>query len=136
MLVAGESGGAITVTMSRPDVVPTFEQFEPVQSGVFGALSGAAVAVAAVLGRSALPAMADRGYDPIWFRTLFLIILTLGSLTPPFGYTLFALRGATDRLTTAQVYGAAWPVVGIFLIGMLLRWAFPVIVTTLPGLFR
>lgn len=37
-LVAEESGGAITVTMSGPDVVPTFEQFEPVQSGVFDLL--------------------------------------------------------------------------------------------------
>jgi len=82
------------------------------------------------------PIVASMGYDPIWFWTMFLIILTLGSLTPPFGYTLFALRGATDRLTTAQVYGAAWPVVGIFVFGMVLMWAFPAIVTTLPGLLR
>lgn len=80
------------------------------------------------------PIVAAMGYDPIWFWTLFLIILTLGSLTPPFGYTLFALRSATDRLSTAQVYGAAWPVVGIFVFGMVLLWAFPGLVTTLPGL--
>ena len=32
------SGGALTIEMAGPDTVPTFEQFEPVQSGVFDLL--------------------------------------------------------------------------------------------------
>lgn len=71
-------------------------------------------------------------YDPVWFWTLFLINLTVGSLTPPFGYTLFALKGANRDLTIAQIFGAAWPVVTIFLIGMTLLWAMPGLVTFLP----
>ncbi len=82
------------------------------------------------------PIVATMGYDPIWFWTMFLIILTLGSLTPPFGYTLFALRSAADGLSTGAIYAAAWPVVGIFLAGMALMWAAPGIVTVLPGLLR
>ena len=34
------------------------------------------------------------GFDEIWFWTLFLIIATVGGLTPPFGYVLFALKSA------------------------------------------
>ncbi|MEM1046388.1 MAG: TRAP transporter large permease [Pseudomonadota bacterium] len=71
-------------------------------------------------------------FDPVWFWTLFLINLTIGSLTPPFGYTLFALKGANRDLTIAQIFGAAWPVVTIFLIGMALLWAMPGLVTFLP----
>ncbi|MFC2967753.1 TRAP transporter large permease [Acidimangrovimonas pyrenivorans] len=78
------------------------------------------------------PIVAAMHYDPIWFWTLFLINLTVGSLTPPFGYTLFALKGASPGLTTAQVFRAAWPVVAIFLAGMALLWAMPGIVTTIP----
>lgn len=37
-LVADESGGAVSVGLTGPDAVPTFEQFEPVQSGVFDLL--------------------------------------------------------------------------------------------------
>ncbi|MEM8853939.1 MAG: TRAP transporter substrate-binding protein DctP [Pseudomonadota bacterium] len=37
-LVAEESGGALTVALTGPDAVPTFEQFEPVQAGVFDLL--------------------------------------------------------------------------------------------------
>ena len=82
-----------------------------------------------------VPVVAAMGYDPIWFWTLFLINLTVGSLTPPFGYTLFALRGASD-LSTRTVFAAAWPVVGIFIFGMAILWAVPGIVTLVPGLLR
>ncbi|MGD9862981.1 MAG: TRAP transporter large permease subunit [Pseudodonghicola sp.] len=82
------------------------------------------------------PIVAAMGYDPIWFWTLFMINLTVGSLTPPFGYTLFALRGAAERMSTAQVFAAAWPVVGIFVVGMALLWAVPDIVTIVPRAFE
>src|SRR2546425_3705930 len=34
------------------------------------------------------------GFDEIWFYTLFLVVATVGGITPPFGYTLFALQSA------------------------------------------
>jgi len=82
------------------------------------------------------PVVKAMEYDPIWFWTLFLINLTVGSLTPPFGYTLFALRGANESLSTTQVFAAAWPVVAIFLIGMILLWLAPPLVTALPQAFE
>ncbi|WP_411891829.1 TRAP transporter large permease [Yoonia sp. SDW83-1] len=82
------------------------------------------------------PIVAAMGFDPIWFWTLFMVNLTVGSLTPPFGYTLFALKGANDRLTTADVFGAAWPIVGIFVTGMAILWAVPGIVTLIPGFLQ
>ena len=82
------------------------------------------------------PIVAAMDFDPIWFWTLFLINLTVGSLTPPFGYTLFALKGAVEGMSTAQVYRAAWPVVGIFLAGMVILWGFPDLVTALPRALR
>jgi tripartite ATP-independent transporter DctM subunit len=82
------------------------------------------------------PIVAAMGYDPIWFWTLFMINLTVGSLTPPFGYTLFALKGAAGGLSTRDVFAAAWPVVAIFLAGMTLLWAVPGIVTLVPEALR
>ena len=82
------------------------------------------------------PIVVAMGFDPIWFWTLFMINLTVGSLTPPFGYTLFALKGANDRLSTADVFSAAWPIVGIFITGMVILWAIPGVVTFVPGLLQ
>ncbi len=75
-------------------------------------------------------------FDPIWFWALFMINLTVGSMTPPFGYTLFALKGANPDLSTRDVFMSAWPVVGIFLVGMVCLWAMPGLVTMLPGLLQ
>ncbi|MEO1105335.1 MAG: TRAP transporter large permease, partial [Pseudomonadota bacterium] len=61
---------------------------------------------------------------------------TVGSLTPPFGYTLFALKGAQKDISTGTVFAAAWPVVGVFIAGMVALWAAPVLVTALPNALR
>ena len=81
------------------------------------------------------PIVAAQGYDPVWFWRLFMINLTVGSMTPPFGYTPFAVKGASD-LTTGEIFAAARPVVAVFLLGMTLMWAFPLLVTALAGLLR
>lgn len=82
------------------------------------------------------PIVIAMGFDPIWFWMLFLINLTVGSITPPFGYTLFALQGANERLTITQVFSAAWPVVVIFLTGMIILWLLPGLTTFIPSLLR
>lgn len=76
-------------------------------------------------------------FDPVWFWTLFLINLTVGSVTPPFGYTMFALRGAVgDRMSMSDVFRAAIPVAVLFMFGILVFAVFPPIVTGLPNLIR
>lgn len=76
-------------------------------------------------------------FDPIWFWTLFSINLTVGSLTPPFGYTMFALRAAAPKhITLQEVFAASWPVTWLFLLGMAIMTLFPSIVTFLPALLK
>jgi tripartite ATP-independent transporter DctM subunit len=81
------------------------------------------------------PLLKVYGFDPIWFWMLFLINMTLGSMTPPFGYTIFALKGAAPEFSMEDVYGGAWPMVGLFVLGMGIMYIFPSIVTFLPSLF-
>lgn len=73
------------------------------------------------------------GFDPLWFWTLFLVNITVGGMTPPFGYTLFALKSAWTEGSMAEVFGAAWPFVGLFVFGMVLMALFPAIATFLPS---
>lgn len=80
------------------------------------------------------PILRAYGFDPLWFWTLFLINLTVGSITPPFGYTLFALKGVADQLTINMIYRSAWPTVIIFLSALVLFAYVPSLVTFLPSL--
>jgi tripartite ATP-independent transporter DctM subunit len=75
-------------------------------------------------------------FDPIWFWTLFLIVATMGGLTPPFGYVLFALKSAAPDLPTTEIYRASWPFVWLIALGMVILVIFPGLVTFLPNLAR
>lgn len=83
------------------------------------------------------PVLKSYEFDPIWFWTLFILNLTVGSVSPPFGYTLFALKGAaSNNLDIRDVYAGAWPVVAIFVAAMALMIFVPGIITALPGLIK
>lgn len=78
------------------------------------------------------PIVTQLGFDPIWFWLLFLINITVGGMTPPFGYTIFALKGVVSDMSIAEMYQAAWPFVGLFVFAIILFALFPGLVTVLP----
>jgi len=56
-------------------------------------------------------------------------------LTPPFGFALFYLRGvAPKEVTTLHIYRGVIPFVLIQVVGLLLLWWFPQVVTIVPNL--
>jgi TRAP-type C4-dicarboxylate transport system permease large subunit len=74
------------------------------------------------------------GYDPIWFWLLMLLNVTVGGITPPFGYAMFAFKGAAPDVSMQELFAAAWPFVGLFLLGMTLVGLLPGLATWLPSL--
>ena len=80
------------------------------------------------------PLLGTLGFDPIWFWLIMLLNVTVGGISPPFGYVIFAFQGAADNLKISEVFSASWPFVGLFLVGMALLAAFPQLVTFLPSL--
>ena len=82
------------------------------------------------------PVVQSYGFDPIWFWTLFIINLTIGSVSPPFGYNLFTLRGASAQMSMRDIYASAWPVVAVFLGAIVCMAFFPAIVTTIPEMSK
>ena len=78
------------------------------------------------------PLLPTLGFDPIWFWLLMLLNVTVGGITPPFGYTMFAFKGAAPQVPLGDIFRATWPFVGIFLIGMLLIAMYPPLATFLP----
>lgn len=68
----------------------------------------------------------------VWFGILVAVNLQTSFLTPPFGFSLFYLRGAAgDRLTTAEIYRGVAPFILLQLAVLGLLIACPVIVTGL-----
>jgi TRAP-type mannitol/chloroaromatic compound transport system permease large subunit len=66
---------------------------------------------------------------------LFAINLQTSFLTPPFGFSLFYLRGAAPpEVTTADIYRGVVPFILLQATGVLLVWLLPALATRLPAL--
>ncbi len=73
-----------------------------------------------------VPVMAAFGIDPIWFAVLIAMNLQASFLTPPFGLSLFFLKGAAgNSVSTMEIYKGIIPFILLQLIGLGLVLAFP-----------
>jgi TRAP-type mannitol/chloroaromatic compound transport system permease large subunit len=74
------------------------------------------------------------GVDPVWLGVLMAVNLQTSYLTPPFGPTLFFLRGvAPPEITTGHLYAGAMPFVAIQVGLLLILWFVPGLATALPN---
>ncbi|WP_299620614.1 TRAP transporter large permease subunit [Pelagibius sp.] len=68
----------------------------------------------------------------VWFGVLVAVNLQTSFLTPPFGFSLFYLRGAVgERLTTPEIYRGVLPFIGLQLLVLALLIVFPSLITGL-----
>jgi tripartite ATP-independent transporter DctM subunit len=82
-----------------------------------------------------LPIIKSLNFDPVWFGILFLVNAQMDYITPPFGYTLFYLKGvAPEGVTMGDIYRSIIPFVILQAIGLAICMIFPQVVLWLPGL--
>ena len=80
------------------------------------------------------PVLLALGVDPIWLGVMVGVNLQTSFLTPPFGFSLFYLRGvAPARVTTGMIYRGVVPFVILQLTGLILLFVFPQLITWLPS---
>jgi TRAP-type mannitol/chloroaromatic compound transport system permease large subunit len=81
------------------------------------------------------PVLLNLGVDPLWLGVLVGVNLQTSFLTPPFGFSLFYLRGvAPASVSTGQIYRGVVPFVVMQLIAIALLLSFPALTTWLPKL--
>lgn len=73
-------------------------------------------------------------FDPLWFGVIFMITAQMAYITPPFGYTLFYLKGVLpEGIGIGQVYRGVIPFFLIQVAALILFALFPDIVTWFPN---
>ena len=81
------------------------------------------------------PVLLALDVDPIWLGVMVGVNLQTSFLTPPFGFSLFYLRGVAPKsVSTGMIYRGAVPFVILQLIAIVVLFAFPQLITWLPGL--
>jgi tripartite ATP-independent transporter DctM subunit len=82
-----------------------------------------------------MPVINAFGYNPIWFGILMLIALETGLITPPFGVTLFVMKGvAPPDITMADIWRAVTPYVLVDILCIVLVLFVPFLATMVPSL--
>lgn len=76
------------------------------------------------------PVALQFGYNLVWFGVMLGVNLQTSFLTPPFGFSLFYLRGvAPEEVSTVSIYRGVIPFIVIQLVALLLLIRFPQLVT-------
>jgi tripartite ATP-independent transporter DctM subunit len=80
------------------------------------------------------PTLLLLGVEPIWLGVMIGVNLQTSFLTPPFGFSLFYLRGvAPNSVSTGMIYKGAVPFVGLQILALAILFAFPALVLWLPS---
>lgn len=84
-----------------------------------------------------MPIVQVLGFDPLWFGVILLVNAEMGATTPPFGLSMFVMKGVAPPDTTmGDIYKAGIPYLGCDLITMALLMVFPGIPLWLPNLLK
>ncbi len=82
-----------------------------------------------------LPVARQLGFDLIWFGVMTTICIETGLITPPFGMSVFVVKGAVgDEVTVEEVFAGSMPFFGILLVTIAILLLFPILSTWLPGM--
>ena len=83
------------------------------------------------------PVLLAMGFDPVWLGIMIAINLQTSFLTPPFGFSLFYLRGVTPAsVDTPSIYRGAVPFIGLQILMLALLALVPELATWLPYALR
>ncbi|MCZ6551784.1 MAG: TRAP transporter large permease subunit [candidate division NC10 bacterium] len=81
------------------------------------------------------PALIQLDVDLLWFSIVICMNLQTSFLTPPFGWSLFFLKGvAPPEVTTGHIYRGIVPFVALQIVGLVLLLMFPEMALWLPRL--
>jgi len=81
------------------------------------------------------PVLLQMGLDPVWLGVMMAMNLQTSFITPPFGFSLFYLRGvAPPEVPTSAMYRGVLPFIVIQVVALGVLAAFPDLATWLPHL--
>lgn len=81
-----------------------------------------------------MPVILGFNFDPIWFGVIYVVLVELALVTPPFGLNLFALRGVVPKYDIMTIAFSALPFYPAMVIELALLTAFPQIALWLPSI--
>ena len=80
------------------------------------------------------PSIIALGFDPLWFGVMLVYLVEIALITPPFGLSLFILKGAVPKSDMLDIYKGSAPFIGASLVIIVLFILFPQLITFFPSI--
>jgi tripartite ATP-independent transporter DctM subunit len=81
-----------------------------------------------------MPIVTGLGINPIWWGVVYVMAAEQSTITPPFGLTLFVLKGVVPQYSLSTIVRGALPFLIPIYINIILLIMFPQLATWLPGI--
>ncbi|MBW1798734.1 MAG: TRAP transporter large permease subunit [Deltaproteobacteria bacterium] len=80
------------------------------------------------------PVAESLGFDPIWFGVLMVIMVEMGSVTPPVGTGVYIIAGVAKDIPLEVIFKGIFPFIVAFALSLAILIVFPEIALFLPKL--
>ncbi len=80
------------------------------------------------------PMVQNLGYDPVWFGVIIVVLLEMGSITPPVGINVFVIKAVAPEVDLEIVFKGILPFFIAMVACVIILILFPEIALILPGL--
>lgn len=81
-----------------------------------------------------MPIMNSLGFDPFWWGIVYVLAAEQSAITPPFGLSLFVLKGVVQKYPVSTIVFGALPYLAAIYVLIAILIIFPGIVHWLPGI--
>ena len=80
-----------------------------------------------------LPVVEGLGFDLIWFGILIVLIVEMGTITPPVGINVYVIKGVAQDIPLETIFKGIFPFLAALIAAAIILIIFPQIVTFLPS---
>lgn len=91
------------------------------------------IAIIMLIGPIFSPIIVSYGFDPLWWGLVFMTLLQTGYISPPFGLSLFYLKGVREDIEISDLYRSSIPFLAIQIICIAIIMLIPEIAIWLPN---
>ena len=79
------------------------------------------------------PMVMALGFDPIWFGIIIVLVVEMGTITPPVGVNVYVISGVAKDVPLETIFKGIFPFLGALIVVAALLVIFPQIATFLPS---
>lgn len=79
------------------------------------------------------PMVIALGFDPIWFGIIIVLVVEMGTITPPVGVNVYVISGVAEGVPLETIFKGIFPFLGALIVATAILIIFPQIATFLPS---